>query len=182
MWIEARSSLHPIHAQTSGLEGWLEADILGGGRINPSVPPRAHLDLEIELLSSGNALYDREMRRRVDARKYPNISGELTAMKEGDGDGEYSVSGEVTVRGQTHSYTDEMSLSVLGERDRVLRLEGSHEFDVRDFGIQPPKILSFRVFPEVAVRVVVVACEVACVDAAVAAAAVARPTRRRGAA
>ena len=73
--IDAQSSLHPIHSQTTGLQGWFEADLLGGGRLNPAVPPRGELELPVDQLSSGNPLYDREMRRRIDARRYRTISG-----------------------------------------------------------------------------------------------------------
>ena len=27
VWIDAKSSLHPIHSQTDGLEGWLELEV-----------------------------------------------------------------------------------------------------------------------------------------------------------
>jgi YceI-like protein len=159
VWIDARSSLHPIRSETSGLAGWLEAEIGRDGRLDPSVDPRAHLDLEIDLLSTGNAFYDREMRRRVDARRFPHIAGELTAMKE-SGHGEYRVSGDVTFRGRTLPYTDDMTLAVSDEGPWMLRLEGTHQFDIRDFGVEPPRVLGLRVHPEVTVRVVVVAREV----------------------
>jgi YceI-like domain len=151
VWIDARSSLHPIHSEATGVEGWFEADLLGGGRINPQVPPTAHLELPVETLSSGNPLYDREMRRRADARRYPTITGELATMTAGDTDGRYQVTGTVTFRGQTNTYTDDMDVSIPDEG--VVRLEGSHVFDIRDFGMDPPKILTLRVFPEVTVKV-----------------------------
>ena len=44
VWIEARSSLHPIHSETAGLQGWFEADLLGGGRVNPTVAPVQYID------------------------------------------------------------------------------------------------------------------------------------------
>ena len=81
MSVDGALDLHPIHSETDGLEGWFEADVLGGGRINPTVDPRGHLELPVERLSSGNPLYDREMRRRVDARRHPTIAGDLTAME-----------------------------------------------------------------------------------------------------
>jgi len=150
--IEARSSLHPIHSETAGLEGWFEAEILGGGRLNATVAPQAELELPVDLLSSGNPLYDREMRRRIEARKFPKISGALSLMKESDGgDGRYLVGGEITFRGVTRSYEDHMTLSMVD--DQTIRLEGQHTFDMRDFGMEPPKILSLRVYPDVAVRV-----------------------------
>ncbi len=156
--IDARSSLHPIHSESTGLEGWFEADVLAGGRIDPAADARAHLELPVDQLSSGNALYDHEMRRRVDARRHPTISGDLTAMKETGSDGRYQVSGEVTFMGQTNTYTDDMDLSV--PEEGAVQLDGSHSFDVRDFGMQPPKILGLRVHPEVTVTVAVTAVQI----------------------
>jgi hypothetical protein len=153
--IEARSSLHPIHSETDGLEGWFQADVLGGGRINPTVEPGGHLELPVENLSSGNPLYDREMRRRVDARRHPTIAGDLTTMKATDDEGRYEVSGEVTFKGTTNAYTDEMLVSF--PEEGVVHLQGSHQFDIRDFGLQPPKILTLRVEPDVTVTVAIVA-------------------------
>ncbi len=153
--IEARSSLHPIHSETEGLEGWFEADVLGGDRLNPATRPSGHLELPVDNLSSGNPLYDREMRRRVEARRHPTVGGDLTEMKPTEEHGRYQVSGEVTFKGTTNAYTDEMRVS-FPEND-VVHLEGSHVFDIRDFGMQPPKILSLRVYPDVRVTVAIVA-------------------------
>jgi len=155
VWIEARSSLHPIHSETKGLEGWVEADIQGGGRVNLSVIPKARLELPVELLSSGNSLYDREMRRRINARRFPTISGELTEMKELDGDGQYAVRGDLSFHGVTQNVGGQITVSPLDER--TIRLQGEREFDIRDFGLDPPKILILRVYPEVNVRVELIA-------------------------
>jgi len=156
VWIEARSTLHPIRAETCGLEGWFEGDVAGDGRVNLSATrPKARLEVPVGLLSSGNAFYDSEMRRRVEARKYPVIVGDLTSMHQSGEADRYLVSGELTFRGVTRSYTDEMTLSSPDEG--TVRLEGSRVFDIRDFGMEAPRILGLRVHPEVAVKIVVVA-------------------------
>ncbi len=154
-WIEARSSLHPIHSENRGLEGSVELEILAGPRVDLAAPVGGRVELPLERLSSGNPLYDREMRRRVDARRYPTITGELTGMKETGREDRYLVQGEVTLRGTTRHYEDEMTLS--GREEGVICLEGEHVFDVRDFGMEPPKIMMLKVYPEVRVRVRVVA-------------------------
>ena len=41
--------------------------------------------------------------------------------------------------------------------DRTIRLEGQSRFDIRDFGMEPPRILMLRVEPDVVVRVDIVA-------------------------
>jgi hypothetical protein len=40
---------------------------------------------------------------------------------------------------------------------RSLVIEGEQTFDIRDFGVDPPKILMFKVHPDVRVRVKVFA-------------------------
>jgi hypothetical protein len=155
VWIDAKSSLHPIHSESGGLEGFFEAEVLGGGRINPRIMPHAHLELPVELLSSGNALYDREMKRRVDARRYPTITGDLKAMKETGRDHTYLVEGDLSFKGSTRTYEDEMAVDFLD--GNTLTLEGEHTFDIRDFGMDPPKIMMLKVYPDIAVRVKIVA-------------------------
>jgi len=153
--IEARSSIHPIHAVTYGLEGFFEAEVTDAGRLDLSVPPKGRLDLPVERLSSGNPLYDREMKRRIDARRYRTISGELTEMSEAGEGGRYVVGGNVTFRGVTRYSEDEMSFSMVDEHS--ISLEGSHVFDIRDFEMEPPRIMMLKVHPDVSVSVKIVA-------------------------
>jgi len=152
--IAARSSIHPIDALTHGLEGFFEAE-LAGELLDLSVPPKGRLELPVERLTSGNALYDREMKRRIDARRYRTITGELNDMRLADATGRYLVGGDVTLRGVTRHFEDEMSFSVLDEN--AISLEGSHVFDVRDFDMEPPKVMMLKVYPDVAVSVKIVA-------------------------
>jgi hypothetical protein len=48
-----------------------------------------------------------------------------------------------------------MSVAVLDAR--TVRLMGRSTFDIRDFGMEPPRILMLRVHPEVTVRIDLVA-------------------------
>jgi polyisoprenoid-binding protein YceI len=153
--IAARSSIHPIDTATAGLEGFFEAEVTADGRLDLSVAPKGRLELPVARLSSGNPLYDGEMKRRIDARRYPSIIGELSQMNEAGTAGQYMVGGDVTFRGVTRHVEDEMSFSVLDERS--VSLTGSHVFDIRDFAMEPPRIMMFKVYPDVTVRVTIVA-------------------------
>lgn len=153
--IDAKSSLHPIHTETGGLEGWLELDVQGGGRVNPKVEPKAHLELPVDQLRSGNPLEDRELKRRIDARRFPTIQGDLTSMEATGKDGRYLVRGDVSFKGVTRPSEDEMTLSVEG--DDSIRLRGSSVFDIREFGMEPPRILMIKVAPDVTVSVDIIA-------------------------
>lgn len=151
--IEASSSVHPIHTRTDGLEGFVELT-LTDGRVDAEAASRGRLSLSVDRLRSGNPLEDRELRRRIDARRFPTIDGELTHLESIDGD-QYLVSGDLTFRGVTQPYQAPMTISAVDES--TVRLTGAATFDVRDFGMEPPRILMLRVHPEVEVRVEIVA-------------------------
>jgi polyisoprenoid-binding protein YceI len=154
VWIEARSNVHPIHSEAEGLEGSLDLDI-SDGKINVDQTLLGHLEFPVESLKSGNALEDRELRRRIDARRYPAIAGDLKSMKMTNEPAQYTVSGDLTFRGVTRTYEDTMTLGMLD--DRTMTLAGQSTFDIRDFGMEPPRILMLKVQPEVTVRVEIVA-------------------------
>jgi polyisoprenoid-binding protein YceI len=153
--IDAKSSLHPIRSETDGLDGWIELDVEGVGWVNPDVEPRAHLELPVDRLRSGNALEDRELKRRIDARRFPTISGDLRSMEATGEDGRYLVRGDVTFKGVTRASQEVMTIE--SDDGYRLRLQGSSVFDIRDFGMEPPRILMLRVEPTVNVTVDIVA-------------------------
>lgn len=152
VWIEARSSMHPIHGEAQGLEGSIEADV-ADGRVDVSGTPRIKIELPVENLRSGKKLDDAEMMRRIDARRFPRIRGETTELKESNG--RYRVRGDLTFHGVTRPVEGEVTISAPDERSLVI--EGEQVFDIRDFGVEPPKILMLKVHPDVRVRVKVVA-------------------------
>ena len=149
--IHARSSVHPIEGRATEVRGTLDVDVadsevtgLHGGRIE--VPVRS--------LRSGNPLEDSELQRRVDARRFPTIVGEVRNAAMLDGPGRFRVDGDLTFHGVTEAVNDEVHIAIEGDR---IVLEGEHVFDVRRFGVTPPRILMLRVHPEVRVDIRLVA-------------------------
>ena len=155
VWIDARSNVHPIHTATDGLEGWVDVTPDGRGGLDLAVAPSGVLRLPVARLSSGNRLEDRELHKRIDAARHPTIDGVLTGLAPADGDGRYRVAGDLTFCGVTRRCEDVMVVRPVD--DRTLELSGSSTFDVREFGVQPPRILLLRVEPEVVVRVEITA-------------------------
>ncbi len=151
VWIDARSNVHPIHASTVGLEGFVELAFGPDGSLDLSVTPSGALSLAVSRLSSGRRMEDRELHKRIDAGRYPTIEGVLGRL-EPDGDhGSYRVAGDVTFRGITRHYQERMTIEAVGERG--VSLAGSMAFDIRDFDMEPPRVLVLRVEPVVTVRV-----------------------------
>jgi polyisoprenoid-binding protein YceI len=151
VWIDARSNVHPIHSSTSGLEGYVELALAPSGAIDPAVVPSGRLSLAVDRLKSGNRMEDRELQKRIDARKFPRIEGQLEGIAPDGADASYRVNGQVTFRGVVHQHEDRMDITAVD--DRTIRLAGASSFDIRDFGMQPPKVLLLKVEPEVQVRV-----------------------------
>ena len=67
------------------------------------------MSLPVSRLSSGNRMEDRELHRRIDARRYPTIEGVLGRIERSGDDGTYEVSGDVTFRGVSRPASDAMT-------------------------------------------------------------------------
>ena len=151
VWLEASSSVHPIHGEAAGLSGSIDVQFDGAAGLDLSSSPEIRVELPVEQLKSGNRLEDAEMMRRVDARRYPTIRGVVKDIKPMGVDGRYMVTGDLTFHGVTQTVEGEVTLS--RPDDQTVVFEGEREFDVRDFKVSPPKILMLKVHPEVKVRI-----------------------------
>src|SRR6185437_12959444 len=94
VWVSGRSSLHPINTETRGITGWFEAATRDDGSLDLGRPIGGQLELAVERLTSGNQLYDRELRRRMDAKRYPIIVGRVTSIIRQRDHPHYQVTGD----------------------------------------------------------------------------------------
>jgi polyisoprenoid-binding protein YceI len=150
VWVSGRSSLHPINTETRGITGWFEAATRTDGSLDLDQAVSGELELAVERLTSGNQLYDRELRRRIDARRFPTIAGRLTGIVANGAHPNYDVTGEVSFHGKTRTFGHGMQIEV---SDEGVALTGEDVFDIREFGMKPPSMLMVRVYPEITVRV-----------------------------
>lgn len=148
---DGRSSLHAIHHEVAGVEGHVDLEVLPDGSIDESTAPSGQLSIPVDRLRSGNSLQDSEMRRRLDSKAHPNIEGKVLEMTRVGRSQAYRVRGKVTVNGVTCEHEDEVMLEVVD--DRAIRLTGYSTFDVRDYGISPPRLLLLRIDPMLTVQV-----------------------------
>jgi hypothetical protein len=151
--LDGRSSLHAIHVETSGLTGWIQAALIPGtAQVKVS---GGCLEIPLARLSSGNQFYDAELYRRINIRRHPTVTAVLSDWQPTANRDTYLVRGDVSFRGLTRSAEGEMAL--IREDDRTVVLGGSRVFDIRQFGMDPPRLLSVRVDPEVTIRVAIAA-------------------------
>jgi polyisoprenoid-binding protein YceI len=150
IWVSGRSSLAPINTETRGISGWFAAATREDGSLDLDAPVSGRLELAVDRLTSGNVLYDRELKRRIDARRFPIIVGEITQVEPGKAHPTYVVTGDVSFHGETRTFSHEMAIEM---HDGGVLLSGEDVFDIREFGMKPPSMLMIRVYPEIAVRV-----------------------------
>ena len=146
--ILATSSVHDIHADAPRPTGWIE--LVGTpGRFGPKTALSGRIEVAADGLTADNPLVEREMRRRVDARRHPVIAGEVTEVDAAGGD-RIELTGEITFLGRPQEVTGAVSVSVEGDG---LRVTGRQDLDVRAWGLTPPKLFMLKVHPEVTVTV-----------------------------
>ena len=150
IWVSGRSNLHPINTETRGVTGWFASSTRADGSLELDQRISGQLELAVERLTSGNRLYDRELRRRVDARRYPTILGRLSGVSANGAPPDYVVSGEITFHGKTLTFAHPMRIVVDATS---VTLCGESTFDIRRFGMTPPSMLMVRLYPEVTVRI-----------------------------
>ena len=152
VWIEGSSSIHPIKATASGLHGWVELEAPADG-VGPSPKVAGEVRIAVDRLKSGNPLVDAETRRRIDAGRHPEIVGTVTGST-GLAPDRVGLGGTIALRGEVQPVEGELAVTV---EDGLLHLRGEQRFDVRAWGLQPPKIGLLRVHPDIVVRLDVVA-------------------------
>lgn len=156
LFIDAKSSLHPIHSEATGLSGEAEVEIVDG-RIELDASTRGKLELPVERIRSGNTMQDTEMIRRVDARRFPKIVAELRKATAAPQPDRYRLTADLTFHGVTRRLELEATASLENaeEGNGGMRavVECQFTLDVRAYDVTPPSFLGLKVFPEVKIRV-----------------------------
>ena len=138
----------PIAFETRSIVGEISAQV-DDGVVDPTVSPNATIDIGLGELRSGNELYDAELRRRIEAIRYPTCHLELTAAAL-LGDHRYSLAGELTFHDTTKSVQG--SVEVEAPDQRRLLVIGEKTIDIRDFNVAAPSILMLKIYPDVRVQ------------------------------
>jgi DNA-binding PadR family transcriptional regulator/polyisoprenoid-binding protein YceI len=147
--IDARSTVGPISFGTAGVHGSLYAALVDGA-VSMERAPSGWLTIDVAGLSSGNKLYDAELQRRIDARRFPTARVELRECAPSAPGARYSLRGELTFHGITRAAQGTVNVDT-GTENRLV-IDGEQVFDIRDFDLPSPTMLMLRIFPDVRVR------------------------------
>jgi polyisoprenoid-binding protein YceI len=149
-----RINLHPSHIEANALSGVIECELDDQGKPRLDQPYKAELSLPVEAIKSGNGIQDREMRRRFDVGRYPTITARVTKGEALEGEGHYRAIAQLTMHGQTREITGDIQLHVDGT---TMTIDGQQVINVKDFGIDPPRLIILKVEPDVDLTVHIVA-------------------------
>lgn len=152
--ISANSSVHPIHGDIP-VRGEATVDVNGGALVVGSTAS-GFIEADVESLKSGNKLEDFELRRRLEAKKYPTMRYEVHGVN--GGPDQYKVTGTLTFHGVTREFVEECRARL---ENGALRVQAEHTFDIREFDVKPPKIGPLQVHPEVSITLDLVGKEAA---------------------
>ena len=147
--IEVRSTVGPLSFGAMGVTGTVDATVIDG-LVRPEGPASAVLEVDLTGLRSGNSMYDAELLRRIEARRYPTARVELLECAPGDDDSRYLLKGKLTFHRVTRPV--EGTIRVAPCAAGRLIITGEQVFDIRDFAIPSPTVLMLRIFPDVRVH------------------------------
>jgi polyisoprenoid-binding protein YceI len=149
-----RVNLHPSHINANALSGYIECEVDEQGKPRLDQPYTAELTLPVDAIKSGNGLQDREMRRRFNVSKYPTITATVTHGEALAGEGKYRAAAQLNMHGIRREISGDVQLSVDGT---TMTIDGQQVINVKDFGIDPPRLIILKVEPEVDLQVHIVA-------------------------
>jgi DNA-binding PadR family transcriptional regulator len=147
--IEVRSTVGPLSFGAMGVTGTVDA-IEEGGAVRPGGPASATLEVDLTGLRSGNSLYDAELLRRIEARRYPTATVELLECAPSEDDARYLLTGRLTFHRVSRPVQGTIHVR-RGPEGRLV-VVGEQVFDIRDFAIPSPTVLMLRIYPDVRVR------------------------------
>jgi len=142
-----------VHGSAKNVTGFVEADF-DREALATEPAPKMHVEVPVEQFRSGNALQDREMWKLIDSRRFPTIAADLRSLEQAGAPGSYKAGGDVTLAGRQRRYDGTLTVTRDGEH---LKVEGDLVVDIRDFGLQPPRLLMIKVEPQVKVHLRLVA-------------------------
>ncbi|HEX7088918.1 MAG TPA: YceI family protein [Longimicrobiales bacterium] len=157
LWIEGTSTVRDYRCDATRVDGAVELD--------PAQPSIAvadlqrsvrgvRLDIAVADLDCRNGTMNDHMRKALKAEDHPAIAYRLTAHQievQENGDGLATLEGELTIAGTMQPVT--IAAVVTPGPDGTLKVQGSKEIVMTEFGVSPPKLMlgALKVNPRVVV-------------------------------
>ncbi len=158
LWIEGTSTVRDYRCEATRIDGAVELDAaepsIAVADLQRSVRG-VRLDIAVADLDCRNGTMNDHMRKALKADKNPGIAYRLTKHElevQESGDALATLEGELTIAGTTQPVT--IGAVVTPGPDGTLKVQGSKEIIMTEFGVNPPKLMlgTLKVNPRVMVH------------------------------
>lgn len=158
LWIEGTSTVRDYRCEATRIDGAVELDAavadIAVADLQRSVRG-VRLDIAVAELDCRNGTMNDHMRKALQAKEHPGIAYRLTGHEievQENGDALATLEGDLTIAGTTRSVT--IGAVVTPGPDGALKVQGSKEIIMTEFGVSPPKLMlgALKVNPRVMVH------------------------------
>lgn len=151
VWIQGTSTARSYRCESTSVEGTAAATTASLAELRSI--PRAEVSVPLASLDCRNNTMNGHMRRALKADANPTIRFRATSITVTPGEGGAAtarMSGDLTIAGQTRPVSIDASVV---EEDGQLRVRGTEQITMTDYGVQPPSLMlgTMRVRPLVTV-------------------------------
>jgi hypothetical protein len=144
--VKARSNVGPISFATTDIEGTFSAVVKDRQLVTDGLV-EGHLMVSLKALTSGNILYDTELRRRIDTRRFPSAILDLQSATRTEDQTGYELNSTIELHNVTRSISGSVSVEISPQNTVIVR--GEQTLDVRDFNLEAPATLALKIYPDV---------------------------------
>ncbi len=139
LWVEGGSTVRSWSCETSTFNGMVRLS-QGGLALSRLADAVQAVDLRIPAgaLDCGNGTMNDHMWKALETDDHPQIRFQMERYSVG-ADSSVELHGRLTIAGETRPLT--MVLAVTEVEGGRLRVEGSTEFPMTDFGVRPPRLM-----------------------------------------
>jgi polyisoprenoid-binding protein YceI len=154
-WVEGTSTVRSYRCETGRVEGSAAMENATTTLAQlAAAPRRGEISIQVASLDCRNGTMNGHMRRALKAEENPTIrfrATSITVTPGGESQGSVRMSGPLTIAGGTQAVS--IDATATREANGNLRVRGSKQLDMTQFGVQPPRLMmgTMRVRPAVTV-------------------------------
>lgn len=145
VWVEGNSTVRRYKCDAARVNGSVATDPTGSSTALADLQKAvrgAELSIPVADLACGDNTMDGHMRKALKAESHPTISFQLTShevLQQGADKGTVKLTGKLNIAGKENVIT--MSADATQEANGALRVKGSKELKMTDFGVKPPTLM-----------------------------------------
>lgn len=142
LWVTGSSTVRGYECKAGRIDGAIVADPAAGVGDLQGAVKRVEIGVPVALLECGNGTMNGHMRKALKVEKSPMIRYRLsshTVTASSDAAGKVRMNGTLSIAGQEKPVA--IDATVAREAGGTLRVKGSREIRMTEFGVKPPTLM-----------------------------------------